>query len=215
MRLQSIQLARTTWLMDVGETNPDGRNIFVDLVPALVSEYHFKTVPQEGGDFKEGMKFTPGTFVNSSGNSVQVAFVIYSDGVAADTYSTTDDAEEFLSLVANLLLELGYHYDPSMIRRRVYLSQVFVRSTKSLAALNPRLAAFAQRISETTGLGLPYTPSGLEFWSDQSKVFKPAPFTFQKRAGDDPTEDRYWSQAPLTTKDHISLLAELEDILSP
>jgi hypothetical protein len=180
----------------VGETNPRGRNIFTDFVPALISEFHFKTVPQEGGDFKDGMKFSLGTFITSAGDAIQVAFTLYSDGMAADTYSCTDASEEFLNEIARLFVELGYVFDPSMIRRKIYLSQLFITSDKSLTGLNVKLAGFAGRISDTASLGIPYATAGIEFWPDQSKVFKPANFALQKRAGDGPEDDRYWSQAP-------------------
>jgi hypothetical protein len=214
MKLQSIQVAKTTWLMDVGETNPRGKNIFTDFVPAMVSEFHFKTVPQEGGDFKDGMKFSLGTFITSAGDAIQVAFALYSDGVAADTYSSTDASEEFLNEVARLFIEMGYVFDPSMIRKKIYLSQLFLSCDKPLTGLNPKLIDFAKRISETTGLGIPYATSAIEFWPDQSRVFKPANFGLQKRAGDDPEDNRYWSQAPLQTRDHLKLLDELEAILA-
>jgi len=213
VRLQSVQLARTTWLMEVAETNPHGRNIFVDFIPALVNEYQFKTSPQEGGDFKEGMKFTLGTFTKSKGDIIQVGLTIWSDGVAADTYSSTDDSEEFLQDIARLLAELGYRYEPTMVRRKVFISQIFVQCTKRLKTLNPQLEAFAKKIS-SSAFDIPFEAAAIEFWPDQTRTFKPANFSFQKRTGDAADEDRYWSQAPLSTSKHLELLQELEAILS-
>ena len=212
MKLLSVPLARSLWFLDIGEVNPRGKNIFVDLVPALIEAYGFKQFPKEGEDFKEGMKFTLGTFTNSADDEIQVGLIVYSDGIAADTYSSTKDSEEFLGQVAKFLLEMGYAYDPSMIRRKSYLSQVVVRCSHQLASLNPKLDDLAKRISEAGGGEITYGCAVLEFWPDQTRSDKPVNFSFQKRSGD--TEDRYWSQAGLPTDKHMDVLGQLEAILS-
>jgi hypothetical protein len=200
--------------MDMAETNPRGTNIFVDLVPALIQTYNFMRFPKEGEDFKEGMKFTLGKFTNSAGADVHVGLTVYSDGLGADTYSSTKDSDEFLGQAVKLLVDLGYAYHPSMVRRLGYLSQVVVRCAKGVESLNPKLEAFAKRISEAGGGETAFGCAALEFWPDQTRSIKPANFSFQKRSGDPFGDDRYWSQAGLPTDKHIELLAEFEKILS-
>jgi hypothetical protein len=34
--------------MDIVEVNPRGKNVFVDLIPALIETYGFKQFPKEG-----------------------------------------------------------------------------------------------------------------------------------------------------------------------
>jgi hypothetical protein len=213
MKLLSVPLARTVWIFDIAEVNPRGKNVFVDLVPALVSAYRFTRFPKQGDDLKEGMKFGAGTFENSTGDDVQVGLTIYDDGFVADAFSSTRDTDEFLGHAVKLLPEHGYAFDPSMVRKRKYLSQVVVRCSGQLASLNPKLGAFAKRIADVGG-GEAFRCAAIEFWPDQSRVDKPANFSFQKRAGDNYGDDRYWSQASLPTEAHIELLGELEAILS-
>jgi len=200
--------------MDVTQLNPRGRNIFVDLIPALIETFKFKQFPKEGDDFKDGMKLGLGTFRNSAGDDLHVGLTIYSDGMAADTYSSTKDAEEFLEQGLRLVLDLKYAYDSSVVQRKGYLSQVVVRCPRQLASLNPKLEAFAKRISEAGGATTTFGCSVLEFWPDQTKSVKPANFSFQKRTGDQYSDNQYWSQAGLPTDKHLDLLEELEAILS-
>ena len=98
-----------------------------------------------------------------------------------------------------------------MIRRKLYISQVFVKAEVNMDAAFAKLKAFGSRLSEL--VGNQYDFSAFELWPNPNQVVKPANFSFQKRQGDI-SGDRYWSQAALTTDKHIELLNELEAILS-
>lgn len=187
--------------------------MFRDLVPALIEEYHFKTFPQVGGDFKDGMKFENGSFTNGNGDVLPIKLTVFHDGLAADTYSATRDSDQFLEEVLGMLPELGFAYDPSMVRRKAYTSQLHVKCQRQLDQINPKLEAFARRISEVLGWQLSFGFAAIEFWPDPRQALKPANFSFQKRTGEELSSDRYWTQAPLPTDDHLRLLEELEEIL--
>jgi hypothetical protein len=211
MKLVSVGLARSVWFMDVSELNPGGKDIFTEVVPALVQDYSFKIYPQHGGDFKEGMKFVNGVFTASRGDSLTVALTVWNDGIAADTYVSTKDSDEFLEEVLGTLPDLGFSYEPTMVRRKAYLSQLSVKSTVDLNVLNPKLVEFAKKISSASQTT--YNLSAVEFWPDQTQPIKPANFSFQKKLGESPS-DRYWSQAGMSTSKHLELLEELEAILA-
>jgi hypothetical protein len=213
MKLLTVQLARTVWTFDVSETNPRGKNIFWDLVPALIERFEFKKYPKEGGDFSKGMIFTQGSFTNRNDDEIQAALTIWSDGIAADTYSTTADSDEFLDQVVKLLPEVGYKFEPEMIQRKAHLSQLFVRCERHLSGLNPRLAEFARKLSGVSG-GEPIEPAAIEFWTDQAQTQRTANFSFQRKSGAAFVDNRYWSQAGLSTDKHLEMLEELEAILA-
>jgi hypothetical protein len=100
-----------------------------------------------------------------------------------------------------------------MIRRKAYVSQVTVRCSKPLGALNAKLGDFANRVSVAVG-GPVFELSGVEFWPDQTLAAKPASFSFQRKVGDPNGHDRYWSQAAVPTDKHLELLEEFEALLS-
>ena len=214
MRLLSVALARSFWLLDLNEVNPGGKDMWVHLFPALFEDYKFKTCPKPGDDFTQGMKFMSGEFVKEDGTVLALNVTIYSDGIAADTYSSTKDSDEVLTTTLESLPELGFSYDPEMIRRKVYLSQLNVKCSRPLSALNPRLAEFAGRVSSSGGDGIAFDVAAIELWPDQTRTIKPANFSFQRKIGEPLDSDRYWSQPPLPTDKHLELLNELEAILS-
>jgi len=215
MKLLSVGLARAIWFMDVNELNPRGKDIFTHLLPALLEGYKFKTCPKPGEDFKDGMKLTGGEFVRDDGSVIALNLTIYTDGIAADTYSSTEDSEAFLEEALGDLqgLGLGFAFAPDMIRRKGYLSQLNVKCPRPLHALNPKLLEFAERVSATVG-GIAFQMAAIELWPDQTRAYKPANFSFQRKIGDSPDSDRYWSQAAVPTDKHLELLEELEAILS-
>jgi len=213
VKLLSVALARAIWFMDVNELNPGGKDIFAHLFPVLLEEYKFKTFPRPGEDFKDGMKLTGGEFIKDDGTVIALNVTIYTDGIAADTYSSTMDSEAFLSEALDDLHGLGFAFASDMVRRKGYVSQINVRCSRPLRALNPRLSEFANRISTAVG-GTSFNMAAIELWPDQSLVNKPANFSFQKKIGDPPDSDRYWSQAGVQTETHLALLEEFEAILS-
>src|SRR5258708_4580765 len=108
MKLMSVVLARALWFLDVNELNPGGKDAYIHLFPALLEDYKFKTVPKPGDDFKDGMKFMHGEYVNEDGDVLVINVTIYHDGIAADTYSSTKDSEKFLEEALGALPERGF-----------------------------------------------------------------------------------------------------------
>ncbi|MGA2599475.1 MAG: hypothetical protein ABSH09_21080 [Bryobacteraceae bacterium] len=214
MKLLSVGLARAMWFVDIGELNPSGKDVFVHLFPALLEEYKFKRYPKPGDDLSQGMKFSGGEFVKKDGTVLTVSITLFNDAIAADTYSSTTDSDNFLGVILGGLPDLGFSYDRAMVRRKAYTSQLNVVSSNPLSAINPKLIDLAKRIASGVGGVSLFEFSAIEFWPDQTKTYKPASFSFQKRTGDAPSDNRYWSQAPLPTDKHLELLDELEAILS-
>jgi hypothetical protein len=198
--------------MDISELNPGGKDIFSEVVPTWVEDYKFQTYPKPGGDFKEGMKFTNGLYINARGDTLPVALTIWKDGIAADTFSSTNDSDRFLVEALGMLREFGFAYDPEMVTRKGYLSQLTVRCSKDLNVLNPKLANFASALSSVSQT--PCEFAVIEFWPDQMQLFKPANFSFQKKMGEPLSGDRYWSQSGTPTDKHLELLEQLETLLS-
>ena len=213
MKLLSVGLARALWFMDTNELNPGGKDIFTHLFPSLVEDYKFKTYPKQGDDLSEGMKFTLGEWVREDGTVLVLNLTIFKDGIAADTWSSTRDSEEFLKTALEGLSQLGFAYDPEIVRRKAYVSQVNIKCSRPLSALNPGLAEFASRLSSAVG-GTEFDMAAIELWPDQAPALKPANFSFQRKIGEPSNSDRYWSQAALPTDRHLELLEELEALLS-
>jgi hypothetical protein len=213
MKLLSVGLARVMLSFDTNELNPGGKDVFRHLIPAIAAACNFKTYPKPGEDFSQGLKFLNGEFIKDDETTLQVNCTVFKDGIAADTFSNTNDSQEFLNAILRTLPAHGFFYSPEMVRRTFYNSQLNVRCDKLLNALNPRLGDFSERLSAAIG-GTVFNFSAIEFWPDQSQVLKPVNFSFQQKLDDPLGSGRYWSQAALPTDRHLQFLNEFEALLS-
>ena len=218
MKLLSVNLARSIWLGPVSDFNPRGASLYSTLFPLLMNTYKFKKYPalSDVSDLTKGVEFGSGQFAAGDDHPIAVNLTFYNDGIIADSGSSTDHSDAFLEDVFNRSLEIFKmpHYD-SVIRKKVYLSQVFVTTEKSLEIINPKLAQISKYLSSTVEQGnLTFRLAGILFSPDQVQRVNPAPFRFERVANVPFAENRYYSAAPLQTDKHLELLDKLESILS-
>ena len=218
MQLLSVIKARSIWLFDILDINPQGRHIETGLIEWLRKNYHFLKYPASIPDFNqssEGLTLTQGAFEASNG-LISVDLNIYRDGLVADTRSSTKDTDAFIEDVLRLAVnDFGLVYHPGMIRRKLYLSELSVSPQYPLNRLNPRLQAFADRITSMLGNepNTQFEPAGISFLPDPSFPNRHSHFIFERKADAPFSEHRYYSRAPLHTADHLKLLEEFEDLL--
>jgi hypothetical protein len=222
MKLLNVTKARVIWLFDLLDLNPKGKSIFPDLFEWLVAEYHFKKFPKsvDERDAQGGWILEQGEFQVSEEIFKSVDLGIYNDGLVATTQSTTDDAERFLGNLLDLAnKEFSLAFEPPMIRRKMYLSEITVQTSVSLARINPKLQEFANKISSAVGLqgDLGFQVTGIDFATDQialplSKMLYSG-FIFERKLGATFSENRFYAKAPLPTTKHLELLADLEKLL--
>ena len=102
----------------------------------------------------------------------------------------------------------------SIMKEKLYISQVFVSTDKSLEFLNPKLKQISKYLNQYFGKDKNFQAGGISFWPDQKDRKKPTPLTFERTLDVPFSENRYYSTAPLPTDKHLELLDKLEDILS-
>ncbi len=223
MKLLSIKQARSIWLIYLIEINPRGLNLYT-LIKPMIEKYKFKiypTKPEELGFGKETreIKFSGGSFEKDPQHNIGFDLTIYNDGLTLDTRSSTDDSDtilnEFLTWISTEIDLVPYQ---EVLRSKLYLSELYVQTKKSLNSLNPKLAAFAKHLTSLI-VGHEHHPiafemSGITFWTDPSVINPPGPFRFERTIDIPFIENRYYSAAPLQTNVHLEMLIELESILS-
>ncbi len=218
MKLLSVNLARTILLGHMSDLNPRGASTYSILFPFLVETYKFKKLPSltEIPDPSKGIKFEHGDFNIGSDYPIVVNLTLYNDGVVADSGSSTNYTDAFLEDMYTKFSELFKIPPPkSIIRKRVYLSQLYISMDKSLEIVNPKIKLISQYLSETVEEGNElFQLGGISFWPDQISKVPPAPFRFERTIGAAFSENRYYSAAPLPTDKHLELLDKLESILS-
>jgi hypothetical protein len=220
MDLLSVNLARSVWLFNIDELNPQGKNILGDLIDWLKETYHFEKSPESLDALNEnkGLSLTGGEFQVRPELFVQVNLTIFLDGIVGETRSSTKDTDAFLSDALELAIkEFSLTRRSDLIRQKLYVSELWVYCDRHLQELNPKLAHIATRIADLIGSEPKphFEPASVEFWVDQqgTQSTRP-PFVFQRKAQAAFKENRYWSRAPLQTHDHLEVLNDLEKVLS-
>ena len=147
MELVAIRTARVIVHLPSEEINPFGKAVYPDLTKALVERYAFMAFPQGLADYDEekGIVFGAGRW-----NDIAIdRLTIFGNGIAVDTRSSTKDSEEVLKEGLAWMAEaFGLTFKPEMMDRKGYLSELVVHCDKPLNALNPRLAAFANTLTD-------------------------------------------------------------------
>jgi hypothetical protein len=137
-----------------------------------------------------------------------------------DAADSTDLAQRaLLGLLQWSKDEFGLRYSPGMISRWAFVSDVvFQTSFPLLARVNAPLNSIASKISDIVRGNLKeeleYQP--IRFWlghDPNKRKATIAPFSIEHRALSLFEENIFFSEAPIPTKDHLSLLAELEGSL--
>jgi len=217
MELISVQRARSIWLFDTYDLNPRGKDIGSDLLDWLKDAYQFSKFPASVNDLDDtkAMYFAGGSFQVREEIFIAVELRVYTDGLVADTRSSTQDTDLFLSdVLQSVAKEFSLPYRPEIIRKKLYVSELTVRTDKKLAALNAKLATFSEKLSAVTGAKSPVELSSIGFWPDLLPKPDTAIFRFERKWGAEFSENRYYSHAPLQTDMHLEILAELEEALS-
>ena len=230
MKIKNVKLARSIWLFDLQDLNPSGKDIAEDLFDWIKDSYGFSVAPdlrtpmatakQTGADaqpMSNGAVFEKGHFQTREEVFIEIGkLTIFNDGIVIDTSSSTTEGDRFAQdLLESAAHEFSLTYDAETVRKRIYLSELVVRSDVSLDLINSGLAAFATRISEAfSEEPKPQVRiGGLQFWSEPNEAGKHRLFTLERQAGKTFSERRYFSQAPFQTEEHFKLLQELERIM--
>jgi hypothetical protein len=220
MELISVALARSIWLFDLNDLNPQGKSIFPDAFSWLGEKYAFDSFPKSIGDKdpeKNGFLFKNGKF-QSDENSILVNFSIYTDGLVAETWSSTESGDLLIEeILRSIATRYGLVLRPDMVRKKQYVNELIIRLEHSPKDLNEKISRFSELLSRlfTRHSLPPFEFSGMVFAPDTSATsYKPPGFMVERKQGVPFADNRYWSKAPFPTKDHLFALEELEKLLA-
>lgn len=214
MQLASVVLARIYALFQIEDLNPNGTVYYPDVVQWMVNRFGFQKFPTKLEDFDEakGIEFAAG----KAGDVTVEKIVILDNGIYVDTLASTDASEQILrETLREASQELGIYFHDDMLKRRAFISQIVFYSEAPLFLIHPIFKKIADTVSkevnENFGKLLPYEPSIVSLFYDPTKTqLGPAPFSIQRREKVPYEDKKYYSVAPVKTKVHLELLAEIE-----
>ncbi|HEY0322439.1 MAG TPA: hypothetical protein VGC66_15900 [Pyrinomonadaceae bacterium] len=217
MELRAITIARVIAFIPTEELDPLGKVNTREFMPALVEKYGFLKYPTNYEDFDEskGITLEGGRWNDTNIDKV----VIYRNGLQVDTRSSTKDSEQILEeSLTWAATNYGLTFNPDMIRRKVYLSELLFSSEVSLDFLNPKLkdltAQLAESVSRQLGVSLPYETFGITFHFDPFVTkYTPANVRIERLMESPFSENKYYSIAPIHTDEHLKFLEDFEAVL--
>jgi hypothetical protein len=224
MKLIHVKQARSVWLFDVSDLNPKGRDFAAELVGWIKDRYSFVVTPdvkevlsKAGTGNASGLIFKQGRFHTPEDSFIEISsLAIHSDGIVVDTTSSTQESDRIIAdLLSAAAKEFGLAYDPQIVRKRLYVSTIIVKSEMALGTIHAGLTAFAERVSAALGNGPApsFQLAGIAFWTEPNDNGVHKTFTLMPQAGKSFSEHRFYSEAPLQTDDHFRLLEDLERVL--
>jgi hypothetical protein len=221
MQKISVGLARSIWLFDTNELNPTGKNLFPDMLLWVGEKYKFQTFPKSLGDVdkeKKGFLFKLGEFQSNEGG-ITVNLSYFSDGLVAETYSSTEQGDAFLQdLLNSAASKYSLAYRSDMIRTKTYISELVVQLDHVPEEISPKVARFCDTLNGIFARHnlASFEMTGMLFAPDvHATAYKPPGLTIERKAGAPFSANRYWSRSPFTTKEHLFALEEFEKMLAP
>jgi hypothetical protein len=185
------------------------------MLSAVKDTFNFSAVPtgpkRQGG----GLEFDNGVLREGSTSIVITNITIYNDGLSVNVPSNTRNAEIVLQKLLALAHSLGVR-EPVTPPLHYYLSQIIADFESSLDTLIP--SSILQKIGKAVGVEeqAQFSAIGVNF--DKTKLrgrvapINPTTFNIQRRIDVPYEQNRYFSQANMTTENHIELLTEFEKL---
>lgn len=217
MKISAIELSRVLGFVELNDLNPMGAVSFTRIVPRIVETVGFTNFPKTLEDFdeKKGIVFEDGIW-----NNIPIQkMTVYGSGITLDTRAGTNVSQTIIDeLIFWASHEFGLVAPPNGIQRFRYLSQLTFFSDVIGYLGGPPAKNLATSLSEKVGKitlkSREYKVKRLDIDFDRTEQEVPiAPLTIQRRVTTPFEENKFFTEAPLPTQEHIGLLEQFESDL--
>jgi hypothetical protein len=220
MKIVAYEASRMTVLFPLEEVTPLGGPTSDKIVDKVAERYEFTKLPNlnvtNDEIDKSGIRFERGILKKAGSNINIIEFVVFNDGVVIGS-QTTEDAELFWSdIFAWLRTEHGYREfaTPPLLR---YISQIIVEFDSPLINFMKDFEKLSSPVSKVLSaiydaeIRMDFSRIDLEFDRIGNKSALNIPrFIIERRVQIPFERERYMCSAPMRTRDHISVLEEIE-----
>ena len=215
MKILSIQTARSIWLFPTKFLNPKGRSI-IPALEGIIDRYSFiKSAPLDEalGSEMNGLELKAGSFHKQNGVPIDVSVTIYSDGLVADTSSSTEDSDLFL---IDALTFLSNNFDlvsySELPIHKLFLSEVFFTLNEVPDFFSEFTNSFMNKSSryiDRDKFG-DFSFMGINLATDPKLSGKTSFIRIERELNTPFDENRFYSTGSIKTSHHIELLVGLE-----
>jgi hypothetical protein len=220
MKIISYENAKNVMLFPTEEMRPDNGSDYGFLVMRIAERYGFKSIPDVNKSFRDltgsPLTFSQGRFEDGAIKE----FAVYPEGLVVDGLQTST-CMDFLDDVLDFSYsELGLKTIISQ-PRHYYSSTVVVEFENSIDLMIrkfDRIKELASRLLKNRrGIDQPVSAFRLGFGVDRLALpanTAASDFVIERRANVPFTQNRYFSDAPLPTDEHLEFLEAIEAILN-
>jgi len=214
LRRPVVLLARVLGFVDARYLVSGKHIYFPELVSEIANQFSFQKSPKtlEDFDLSKGVEFLEG---RTGRRNIQ-KLVIWDQTLVLETSSSTKDSKEILEeLLLWAVGRFGINYEPGLIKRFAYISDVSFYSDTTLLNVSPAVSFLANSctaaLSDIWEEPVDYRPISVKVGHDPvARKYGIAPFSIERNGTAKFSENKYFSEAPLPTDVHLQILEQFE-----
>lgn len=202
-------VSRIVFLTNI--VRPEGATYLPELAQLVIQRYSFLKFPSADDLQKDTQTFAIGKFGDVQINELSV----YSDGIIVSGRCSTQKLEVFIKDLFEIVSDIGYSQSDIFEPEMYFESSVVIRARKDLAASfgppSHTTALIQKALAKQTNAN--YLPFATHFETDLTgpkSRRRPVRFTLERRVGTPFEKHVFYSQAPIRTEDHLTLLEQIE-----
>jgi len=211
VKLLTIEENRIIYLFRMRRES--GQLYLPDVFKEIKERYFFMSAPQSveevAGDvqtFRIG-KFQDGGITELS---------LYPDGLVVTSQSTTEHLESFISDIIEWVQDtFELRIVDELPQSRTHKSTLVVKFSSDPFELGPRIGRVAEHLAGKLKASFPLVREARVFGLSMevpisTKAGDTVRLRLERRAGSDPMQLIFYSEAPLSVSDHVEILSEIE-----
>ncbi|EAQ35988.1 hypothetical protein NB311A_01410 [Nitrobacter sp. Nb-311A] len=213
MKIQTID-SQAWWISLADELRPTEGWDGPSFITTIAKAFEFSDLPKQVAD-GGGFDFINGFYRDGGQVNSIPKLVLYNDGINVNVQGRTSVAEAVLQRTLEIAFSFGIR-PPTTTPLHHYLSTIVVDLDKSLDNIVPK--SFLDMISASSAKGNAQFLS-IAFNPDKTKGLGPMPgvtpnsFSIGRRVDVPYDQNRYFSQASMTTEKHIEIIEHLQALI--
>lgn len=183
-----------------------------DIVAVMREKYRFVEYPKTADEYAKEVSLSYGYFENSVIDKV----TIFNDGILISCSENTVKIDIMLNDIIHWMSDLFNIRLDQLKKRSFYNSKIEIGLDDRASDFVDRFCAVSKMLDRFVAahgmLASPYAASSLGFYASEAGGPTPGRFLIEPRAGAPLIENRFFSEAPVTTDEHITLIEALENL---
>jgi hypothetical protein len=223
MKLINVDAGRAGTLVPFNEIAPIGGVYMPEVVAAIIQRYMFVQTPDFSPESmgKNGLIFKMGKVPDREPTYPVWTLTIYRDGILVDSADTQESQQVINGLLSWLTENFAFRRFATTPERfqtsSILVVELEGNTGTAFHKFESLFKSASKLIQNQFGIEREVSMTRFAFDIDPTTVKEPLAampmFTIERQINQPVASNRFWSQAPVHTQDHIRLLEEFEKLL--